>query len=115
MHKKNRHPHTKAGRSTSSIGIELTFSANSTFFPEQLRPEVSAIVLHSYPFRPRDLFDHADCLLSIVPNLPMQKFNILEAAIERTSKRVAQRRGLQLISELTHDVIAALFPSERAL
>ena len=49
----------------------------------------------------------------------MRKFNILEAAIERTFERVAQQRGLQLISELTDaatdDVIEALFPSERAL
>ena len=45
----------------------------------------------------------------------MRKFNILEAAIERKFERVAQQRGLQLISELTDDVIAALFPSERAL
>ena len=105
---------TRIDRSTSSTGIEFTFSSNSTFFLEQLRPEVSAKVLHSYPLHPRDLFDHADCL-SIVPNLPIRKFNILEAAIERTFVRVAQRRGLQLISELTDDVIAALFPSEKAL
>ena len=44
-----------------------------------------------------------------------RKFDILEAAISLTFVRLGQRRGLQLISELTDDVIAALFPSEREL
>lgn len=105
---------TEALAAQASSLLSASTPLSSPGSTARLRPDISARVLHSYPFHHRDLFDHADCL-SIVPNLPLRKFGMLEAAMVRTFMRVAQRRGLQLISELTDDVIAALVPSESTL
>ena len=80
-----------AAQASSLLSAPAPLSSSSS--TARLRPEVSARVLQSYPYHYRDLFDHADCL-SIVPNLPIRKFSMLEAAMVRTFLRVAQRRGI---------------------